>query len=50
MRERDERDAARAAAPMRPAEDAVTIDTTDMDAEAAFQAALTAVRMRLGLA
>ena len=50
MRERDERDAARAAAPMRPAEDAVTIDTTDLDAEAAFQAALTAVRMRLGLA
>lgn len=50
MRDRDERDSARAAAPLRPAEDAVTIDTTDMDAEAAFQAALAAVRVRLGLA
>ncbi len=49
MRDRDERDSARAAAPLRPAEDAVVIDTTDMDAEAAFRAALAAVRMRLGL-
>ena len=49
MRERDERDAARAAAPMRPADDAVVLDTSDMDAEAAFQAALAAVRRQLGL-
>ena len=47
MRERDERDAARAAAPMRPADDAVVLDTSEMDAEAAFQAALAAVRARL---
>ena len=47
MRERDERDSARAAAPLRPAADAVVIDTSGMDAEAAFQAALAVVRMRL---
>ncbi len=47
MRERDERDSARAAAPLRPAEDAVTIDTSQMNAEAAFQAALAVVRQRL---
>jgi cytidylate kinase len=37
---RDARDSSRAAAPLRPAADAVTLDTTDMNAEAAFQAAL----------
>lgn len=47
MRERDERDSARAAAPLRPAEDAVTIDTSQMNADAAFQAALAVVRERL---
>ena len=40
MRERDNRDSGRAAAPLRPAPDAVILDTTDMDAEEAFQAAL----------
>jgi cytidylate kinase len=40
MRERDNRDSDRAAAPLRPAPDAVILDTTDMDAEEAFQAAL----------
>jgi cytidylate kinase len=50
MRERDERDAARVAAPMRPADDAVVLDTSDLDAEEAFRAALAAVRARLGLA
>ncbi len=49
MRDRDERDSARAAAPLRPAEDAVVIDTTDLDADAAFQAALASVKGRLGL-
>jgi CMP/dCMP kinase len=33
---RDARDAGRAAAPLRMAEDAVRLDTTDLDAEAAF--------------
>ncbi len=48
LRDRDARDAARATAPLRPAEDAIEIDTSDLDAEAAFQAALAAVRRRLG--
>jgi cytidylate kinase len=49
LRARDEQDAERAAAPLRPADDALVLDTTDLDAEAAFQAALRAVRQRLGL-
>ncbi|RZJ89213.1 MAG: (d)CMP kinase, partial [Brevundimonas sp.] len=36
---RDERDAGRGAAPMVQADDAVLLDTTDMDIEAAFDAA-----------
>jgi cytidylate kinase len=48
LRDRDARDAARATAPLRPAEDAIEIDTSDLDAEGAFQAALAAVRRRLG--
>jgi cytidylate kinase len=37
---RDTADAARASAPMRPASDAILLDTTRLDAEASFQAAL----------
>ena len=44
MRRRDELDAARAAAPLRPADDAVVLDTTELDADQAFAAALAAVR------
>lgn len=40
---RDAEDAARAIAPLRPAADAVTLDTSALDAEAAFQAALAIV-------
>jgi cytidylate kinase len=40
MRDRDARDSGRAAAPLRPAEDATVLDTTDMDADAAFETAL----------
>ncbi|AWN47348.1 (d)CMP kinase [Methylobacterium terrae] len=40
---RDARDADRAAAPLRVAEDAVVIDTTDLDADAAFRAATEVV-------
>ncbi len=47
MRTRDAQDAARTAAPLRPAADAVRLDTTDLDAEAAFFAAMAAVRQRL---
>jgi cytidylate kinase len=47
MRQRDARDAARAAAPLREADDAYRLDTSEMDADAAFQLALTFVRTRL---
>jgi len=49
---RDERDAGRGAAPMVQAEDAALLDTTDMDIEAAFDAArriVEAARARHGL-
>lgn len=49
---RDERDAGRDDAPMVQAEDAVLLDTTDMDIEAAFDAArriVEAARVRHGL-
>jgi cytidylate kinase len=49
---RDERDAGRGAAPMAQAEDAVLLDTTDMDIETAFDAArriVEAARAKLGL-
>jgi cytidylate kinase len=48
MRDRDARDSARAAAPLAAAADAIVIDTTAMDADAAFAAALSAARDRLG--
>ena len=47
MRARDAMDAARAAAPLRPAEDAVLLDTTALDPDAAFAAALALVEERL---
>jgi cytidylate kinase len=50
IRARDQQDADRAIAPLRPAEDAVTIDTTDLDRDAAFVAVLRAATERLGLA
>ena len=49
---RDERDAGRGAAPMVQAQDAVLLDTTDMDIETAFDAArriVEAARARHGL-
>lgn len=48
---RDERDAGRGAAPMVMADDAVLLDTTEMDIEAAFDAArrvVEAARVRHG--
>ncbi len=45
---RDRRDAGRDVAPMRPAPDAVVLDTTRLDADAAFQAALAIVREKVG--
>lgn len=46
IRDRDERDASRAAAPLRPAEDAVTLDSTTMDVEEVFVAVETEARRR----
>jgi len=40
VRDRDARDSGREAAPLRPAEDAVVLDTTEMNADAALAAAL----------
>jgi len=48
IRSRDEQDANRPVAPLRAADDAVTIDTTDLDADAAFAAAMLVVRGKLG--
>ena len=47
VRKRDARDMGRADAPLRPAEDAVTIDTTDMSIEEAVAVAEAAVRAKL---
>jgi len=43
LRARDNRDSARAAAPLRPAADAVVLDTSELDAAAAIAAAIAAV-------
>ena len=43
MRRRDERDTTRAVAPLKPAKDAHLLDTTNMDIEAAFRAAVALV-------
>jgi cytidylate kinase len=48
MQARDAQDAARATAPMKPAADAVVLDTTELGIEEAFQAARALVRARLG--
>jgi cytidylate kinase len=47
MKERDARDSARAVAPMRAAEDATVLDTTDLDADGAFAKALEVIGPRL---
>ncbi|MFA6021951.1 MAG: d(CMP) kinase [Rhodospirillales bacterium] len=46
MRERDERDSKRSVAPLVPAPDAVVLDTTLLDADAAFAAALAIISDR----
>lgn len=48
IRQRDERDASRASAPMRPAEDAILLDTTNLDIEAAFDAAVGLIKRKIG--
>ena len=46
LAERDDRDSSRAVAPLKPAEDAVILDTSALDAESAFGAALDIVAQR----
>jgi cytidylate kinase len=46
--ERDRRDAAREVSPMRPAADAVLLDTSDLDIEAAFNAAVGVITRKVG--
>ena len=48
IRERDAQDAARAAAPLVQAPDALPLDTTDLDADATFARALELLSDRLG--
>ncbi len=48
MRERDARDAERKIAPMKPAGDALELDTTHLDPDQAFQKAMDYIRSRLG--
>lgn len=47
MRARDARDSARATAPLAPAADAITLDTSEMDADAAFEAAMAIIASRM---
>ena len=46
MRERDERDRSRSVAPLVPADDAFILDTSGMDADAAYAAALNYINSR----
>jgi cytidylate kinase len=48
VRKRDARDMGRADAPLRPADDAVMIDTTEMSIDEAVAVAEAAVRAKLG--
>jgi len=48
VKKRDERDSARAVAPLKPAADAATLDTSDLDIDAAFRAALAIVEKARG--
>lgn len=48
LNERDARDGRRATSPMMAAEDAFVLDTSDLDADAAFAAALRFVTSRVG--
>jgi cytidylate kinase len=48
MRERDSRDAERKIAPMKPAGDALELDTTHLDPDQAFNKAMDYIRSRIG--
>jgi cytidylate kinase len=48
MQDRDARDSQRRTAPLRAADDAFVLDTTDLDVDAAFAAARDYVASKLG--
>jgi len=48
IRQRDARDAGRTSAPMRPASDAILLDTTNLGIEAAFDAAVGLIKRKIG--
>ncbi len=48
IRQRDARDAGRSSAPMRPASDAILLDTTNLGIEAAFDAAVGLIKRKIG--
>ena len=50
IRRRDERDRSRAVAPLTKAEDAVLLDTTNLDIDAAFKAAIALIDAAMGQA
>jgi cytidylate kinase len=47
LKDRDARDQARDVAPMASAADAILLDTSDLDADAAFEAALAMIRRKM---
>jgi len=49
LRDRDKRDGERAVAPMKPATDAALLDTTHLDIDAAFRAAVDLIETKTGL-
>jgi cytidylate kinase len=48
IRRRDQRDAGRDTAPMRPADDAFLLDTSNLDIEAAFDTAVGVILKKAG--
>ena len=46
--QRDERDANRISSPMRQSDDAILLDTTNLDIEAAFEAAVGLIKRKIG--
>ena len=49
MRERDYNDTHRAAAPLRPAEDAVVVDTSDLDFQQSKEKLLEIIKEKVGI-
>ena len=48
IKARDERDTGRAISPLKPAADALLLDTSDLDIEAAFDAAVGLIKRKIG--